>query len=138
MPRGHKKGYKHSEETKMKISKAHTGKTLSEEHKRKLSENFPDRHGENHPMYGKHQSEESNRKNSESHEGEKNHMFGKTHSEETRKKMSENHADFSGDKSVRWNPNLTDEDRQNHRHRPPLHHSHIWLDRRSQRSCVKP
>lgn len=31
-------GYKHSEETKKKISETHTGKTLSEEHKQKLSE----------------------------------------------------------------------------------------------------
>ena len=34
----HKKGKRHSKETKRKISKAHKGKTLSEEHKRKLSE----------------------------------------------------------------------------------------------------
>lgn len=45
--------------------------------------------GENHPLYGKHPSEETCKKRSESMRGEKHHMFGKHHSEETRKKMSE-------------------------------------------------
>ena len=34
----HKKGKKHSEETRNKISKSHKGKIFSEEHKRKISE----------------------------------------------------------------------------------------------------
>ena len=58
-------------------------------------------HGENHPNYGKHHSEESRNKISESISGESNPMYGvhrygeyapyygKHHSEETRKKMSE-------------------------------------------------
>lgn len=65
-------GFKHSEESKKKISEALKGKKFSEEHKRKLSE---------------------------SHTGlcgEKNHMYNKKHSEETKRKMSENHVDFSG------------------------------------------
>jgi hypothetical protein len=54
---------------------------------------FPDRHGENHPMWGRKHSEESKRKNSESNKlatsGEKNGMFGKHHNEETRKKIGD-------------------------------------------------
>ena len=45
--------------------------------------------GENHPLFGKHHSEESRKKMSESKKGENNQMFGKHHSEESRKKMSE-------------------------------------------------
>ena len=41
--------------------------------------------GERHPMYGKHHSEESRKKNSESHKGKK-------HSKEAKRKMSENNS----------------------------------------------
>jgi hypothetical protein len=55
---------------------------------------YPNRRGENHPMWGKKHTEESKRKNSESNKvactGEKNAMFGKHHSEETRKKIGDN------------------------------------------------
>ena len=53
-----------SEETKQKISSALKNKPKSEEAKRKLSESARARlsNPENHPMYGKHQSEESNLK----------------------------------------------------------------------------
>lgn len=54
------------------------GKTLSDEHKRKLSES----------LKGKILSEETKRKLSELQKGNKHHL-GKTHSEETRRKMSE-------------------------------------------------
>lgn len=54
---------------------------------------FPERSGENHPRFGKHHSEESIKKMSESKKGklvgEKNPFYGKTHSEETRIKISE-------------------------------------------------
>jgi group I intron endonuclease len=46
---------------------------------------------------GTKQSEESNRKNSESNMGEKNGFYGKNHSEETKQKMKDNHADVSGE-----------------------------------------
>ena len=97
-------GFKHSEETKQKISKNNArywkgkalseetrkkmsknnarywqGKTLSEETRKKMSES---KKGENHPMYGKMLSEETRKKISESQKG-------KTFSEEIRKKMSE-------------------------------------------------
>ena len=75
-----------SEEHKRKLSEAHSGennywygKHLSEEHKRKLSESCK----------GKIVSEESRRKMSESTKGEKNPMYGKTHSAEARQKISE-------------------------------------------------
>ena len=55
--------------------------------------------GENHPMYGKHHSEETRKRMSDAQKGEKHHMWGKKgkdnpnygrkHSEETRKRMSE-------------------------------------------------
>ena len=41
---------------------------------------------------GKHRSEETKRKISESQHGEKNGMYGKTHSEEVRKKISEKNS----------------------------------------------
>ena len=47
--------------------------------------------GENHPMYGKHLSEETKKKLSESQKGENSPMYGKHLSEETKKKLSESH-----------------------------------------------
>lgn len=44
------------------ISCVQKGKILSDDHKRKVSENHYDNSGENHPFYGKHHSEESKRK----------------------------------------------------------------------------
>ena len=55
--------YKHSEESKQKISKSMTGRVFTEEHKKHISEE---------------------------HTGEKNHMYGKHLSEEHRKKIREN------------------------------------------------
>lgn len=69
--------------------------------------------GEGTPMFGKHhsqksrekmsiskigklQSEESNKKRSESETGEKNPFYGKRHSEETREKMRNNHRNVNG------------------------------------------
>lgn len=74
-------GYKHSIEAREKISKAHKGKKLSEETRKKLSKALS---GENHPMFGQKLSEEIRKKMSEAHKGKKL-------SEETRKKMSEAH-----------------------------------------------
>lgn len=61
---------KFSEETKMKISKSHTGKNLTEEHKKHIRES------------SRLQSEETKRKKSISH-------IGLKHTEETKRKMSE-------------------------------------------------
>ena len=45
--------------------------------------------GENHPSYGKEQTIEHRRKNSEANMGNKNHFYGKTHSDENRTMWSE-------------------------------------------------
>lgn len=52
-------GKKHTEETKQKLSKAHTGKKYSKERIQQMSEMFG---GKNNPMYGKHHTEETKRK----------------------------------------------------------------------------
>ena len=86
-------GYKHTEESKRKISEAlkgennpNYGKTLSKETRKKISETLK---GENHQMYGKTHSEETKKKMSEALKGENNPMLGKKHSKEARKKISE-------------------------------------------------
>ena len=68
----------------------YAGKTKEEmeEIRRKMSENHAYFKGENHPMYGKHHSEEAKRKMSETQKGEKSYWYGKKHSEETKQKMS--------------------------------------------------
>ena len=62
------------------------GKHLSEETRKKISES---NNGENNPMFGKHHSADTRKKMSEALKGENNPMFGKHHSEETCKKISE-------------------------------------------------
>lgn len=52
----------HTEEWNMKVSDARAGKPLSEEHKKKLSENHVDMSGVNNPFYGRHHTEESKKK----------------------------------------------------------------------------
>lgn len=69
------KGRHLSEEAKKKLSEAHRGKKLSEEHRRKIRENSKG-------MKGKHHSEESKRRLSEANKGKKL-------SEETIRKRSE-------------------------------------------------
>lgn len=108
----HRLGKYHSKETKIKMSNAHKGqvswckgKHLSEEHRRRISENSVG-------MTGKHHTEETRRKMSESHKGHipwnkgqigvqkmseeakrQVSLFhkGRKHSEETRKKISDSH-----------------------------------------------
>ena len=67
-----------------------------EETKKKMSQS---RSGEKNHFYGKHHSDESKRKISESNKelkaGEKNPFYGKHHSEEVKKKMSESHKNIS-------------------------------------------
>jgi len=83
-----------------------TGKPLSEETKKKLSESRKGvTAGEKHPMYGKTHTDEVKERLREAGKvlvGEKNPMFGRTHTPESRKKMSENLVGkYKGDK----NPN---------------------------------
>ena len=95
------KGKKHSEETKMKISKANKGKKHSEETKRKMSllklgkkRNWiiPEDHKRKLLLANKNRiiSDETRKKMSESAKGNKNHK-GYFHSDETKKKMSLSH-----------------------------------------------
>lgn len=82
------KGIPMSEKTRKKLSESKKGQA-SWSKGRKISE----RSGENHPMFGKHHSEESIKKMSQVKKGkmvgENNPFYGKTHSEETKKKISE-------------------------------------------------
>jgi hypothetical protein len=91
-------GWKHSKETKSKISNTKTGKLRSEETKKKISESHigkilssETKEKISKTTTGKIVSEETKAKMSESRKGEKHPLFGKTHSDETRKKMSESH-----------------------------------------------
>lgn len=64
-------GTHRSLETKSKISKGNKGKLVSEETRKKLSENHADISGENHPLFGKHHSEETKNKISKANKGKK-------------------------------------------------------------------
>lgn len=66
-----------TDETKAKISKSHIGKIMSEETKAKMSKT----------LKGRIFTEEHKANMSAAQTGEKNHMFGKKHSEETKAKM---------------------------------------------------
>lgn len=73
--------------------------------------------GENHPMYGKHHTEESRKKSIESHKNApkgKNHpMYGRHQSEETRRKISENHNKLqSGETHPMYGVAHTEESKQ--------------------------
>lgn len=76
-----RKGYRHSKKTRYKIGLAHKGKHVSEETKKRLSESHLGQRGF---WKGKKLSDEHRKKLSKSHEGKPH-----PHSEETRKKLSE-------------------------------------------------
>lgn len=61
-----------------------TGVKLSEEAKKKISERT---RGINHPLYGKHHTEESNNKNRIAHLGENSAWFGRKHTDEEKTKI---------------------------------------------------
>jgi len=95
------------------------GKSLSDEHKNKLSES---KKGEKNPNYGKTFSDITKQKMSESHKGEKNHTYGKSRSNETKQKIREKSIGKIVSKETRqlmsdsqigrvaWNKGLTKED----------------------------
>lgn len=110
------RGKRHSEESKRKLSKAHTGKIQSEESKRKKSDALKGRKhsvesilkmsasqkghkvsdetrlkisGANNHQFGKPIPEETKRKIREATSGNKNHNFGKSPSVDTLRKMKE-------------------------------------------------
>jgi len=68
---------------------------VSEETRKRISENHADFSGENHPLWGTKRSEESKQKQRDNHadqSGENNPNWGKVASEETRKKQSIAHT----------------------------------------------
>ena len=79
------RGFRHSDETKKKISAINKGRKVSAEARAKMSES---RKGEKHPNYGKQHSEESKKKMSESKLGN-TYTKGRKSSDETRRKISE-------------------------------------------------
>lgn len=100
----YRKGCKHSEETKLKISKAHKGKKHSEETKKKLSDagtgkKFTEEHKQNlsKSLKGQKLSEETKKKISAS-------RMGKRSTEETKNKMSKTRSNLHITVTSRNNP----------------------------------
>ena len=87
----HHSGFKYSEESKKKISESQKGRKLSEEQRKKLSESLKG----NQNRTGIPHSDETKRKISNSIKGENHPLYGKHHTEETRRKMSEAHRNVS-------------------------------------------
>lgn len=121
---GRKTGYKHSQETKKKLSNAHKGKKFSEEHKKYLGKSHKGKNGywlgkkrlsmtgEKHPMFKKHHSKETLKKISDKLKGRKVWNKGlkgwnKGHfvSEETKIKISKTQ---SGNKNHNWQGGIWD------------------------------
>lgn len=100
------KGKTLSEEHKVKIGKACTGRKHTEDSKKKMSQA---QKGEKNSFYGKSHTKETLAKMSESHKnpspetrskfseskkGEKNHFYGKHHTDESKRKMSASHKAY--------------------------------------------
>ena len=86
-------GLKHTEEEKLKISKALTGKVRSDEHRKHISEShkgmkYSDEVKAKRAAANFKHSEESKVKMSAAQSGENNAMYGKHHTEETRAKIA--------------------------------------------------
>ncbi len=108
-------GINPSAETRAKISVSKKGKSLSKEHRAKISANHADMKGENNPFYGKHHTEESKAKisaNLPDMKGANNPFYGKHHTAESRAKISANHADVKGEKNPNYGKHLTDEQKK--------------------------
>lgn len=74
-------GRKHTDKSKLNMSKAQKGKKKSEEHKKKLSENSS-KH-----FLGKYHTIETLKKMSVTQSGENNPMYGKTHDDNIKRKL---------------------------------------------------
>lgn len=101
------KGRIFSKEHRQKIGQANRRREITDETRKKMSDNHADFSGKNHPNYGKHLSDETKRKmiaNRNTPKGEAHHNYGKTFSEETKAKMRANHADFSGSNHPQCRP----------------------------------
>lgn len=73
-------------------SGGHENKIISDEVKRKLSEAMKGKRcGENHPMWGRHLTEEQKRKMSKAKKGENNPMYGKHLTDKHKRKLSKAH-----------------------------------------------
>lgn len=103
-------GYRHTPETRKKISKALGGER---------NPNYGIR-GRQSPNYGRRHSEETKHRMSESKKGERNAFYGKRHSKKTREQMSKAHMgerNFMFGKRNEQNPNYgrqqSEEARQN-------------------------
>lgn len=75
---------------------------VSENTRKKMSENHADFSGENHPFYGQKHTPETRKKMSESH-------TGRIFTEEHKKKLAKNHADFSGKNHPQWGTKHSEE-----------------------------
>lgn len=98
-------GKHHTKDTKEKISKANMGKKCLKETKLKISK----------ANFGKHHTEETIFKISKSHLSKK---LSKEHKQKLSKaKSGKNNSNYGkfGKDSVKWNPNITDEERQDTR-----------------------
>lgn len=108
--------YKHSEETRKKISKSLRGKIVSDEHKKHLSLALK---GNKNCLGRKHSeetkkkirqsnlghkiSEETRKKMGEAKKGKRGNNTGNRHSEETKKRISQNlYGKYRGDKNPSW------------------------------------
>lgn len=132
------KGKKHSDESKQKISKFHTGKALSAEHKYKLSLAHK----------GKILSSEHKHNISIANRGRvisKEHRYkislvhsGKILSRETRNKISNSlFGRYRQEDSPMWNSNLTSEDRQDRRILPEYNEWTFNVKERDKFTCQK-
>lgn len=85
-------GYRHTKETKIKMSNLQKGRKISEEQKKNHSIQMT---GPGNGMFSKNHSEESKKSMSINSSGPKNGMFGKTHSKEARNKIKEKRSIFT-------------------------------------------
>ena len=126
--KGHQnRGRIHSKEARKRISASLKGnKNRSGQKKRNENRNGQKkRHG---------CSVETRKKMSEAAKGHHRNL-GRKHSVETRKKMSKNHARISGKNHTRYNPNLTDEERNDKRDYPDYYEWRVAVYKRDKYTC---
>ena len=119
----HNEYHSQSEETRKKRSesqkKYYAEHPVTDETRAKRSASLkgrPGLSGKDHPMYGKHHTEESRQKmrdNLPDQSGENNPFYGKRHSEESRKKISESgKGKHSGENNGMYGKHLSDDHRR--------------------------